>query len=729
MKILIFLLLTFSFSSLLDNKKYNIMNQIVDDEHKNSNFFQLKNNYLTQIMNVSINEVINNLNQKFLDDHSKCITSINEIYNTNQYIELYTNTGKEINNIGESTFCQNHGNKYIFLKFNRNFLDNKTESNYYDFITMTEFYSGICSIQECDNTIKDLFNNNLNNELISYLSRTYGIENIKVYTEEDKIFDSNKTEFQIIYYLFIGYFFFRFFITLIGYYIFIKDFSQYENDRNDLLNVNNNLKSKKKKGFYRLYKLFSLMKGLKYIFGADKNQIYNQKDTQYICGTKCFLTFFFTLNIVYQFMMILPHSLYDGEKEFISSFWMIIIKLSTFCSQCITCINGILMTFKLMNYIKKYNKYSIDSFFYFSIGLIIKVYSFYFIFYILYLNVDQYTDDKFSHFDYFKNEILFKNRDCYINPLKILIPFYYQYFNTIEQENTEISFDKCFRCFFYLQSEFYCFIFSLTIFYFIFKFKSKIFEFFVLFALVVSTILTFLNYKNYVWPKNFTMDLFFGENFSIKKPHIIFPSYFLGNIAGVTYFYYCDTISTRPLLNNDSYMPFIFVYNMIKSYDQLKTILKILITYSFLIICLVLCSIYSLLIYTSENFTIELVGYLKFLFMYDKIIFNFCFLFLLLCLVGFRKRVVIRQILSFNLFIVFDKFSSIYLLCIEFFAYLFFGLGTFEIYINIKNIFLLSLGLFLIFYFLSALMAILIETPFRVILKLIVRKRLKSKNI
>ena len=530
-----------------------------------------------------------------------------------------------------------------------------------------------------------------------------------------------------MFYLFLFYFAFRIIYTLIGIIVYSKDFSQYKSDEIESSDWNpNKVLMKKKKTFYfRIYKFFSIIKGFNYVFGKDKNQIYMENDIQFICGTKAVFFLLYTIEVCFMALNVYPHVVVD-DQQFIKSLWIILIKISTFANECIICLNGILLTFKLMNYLKKYDtQFDFVSFVYFSLSLIYKVFAFYFLFSIFYLNVDFFsTNSDYSSFDYFKENEVFHSRDCYINITNLFIPLYYQYI--YYNETTNLFFNGCFRPFYYMQSEFYCIIVTLIIFYCLLKFKSRALEIFLMISLAILIGLIYLNYDGTLIINN--IDFFLGDNISIKKPHILFISYFLGNIAGVTYFYYCDIISPSPMIDNNPYLPFKYLYNVIKSYDQFRMSIKYFITFIFILIVLGINSIFYCLINNSDDFYIKYNQWIKFIYIYEKCIFNLCLLVLMLCSVAFKKSILRRTLSSF-LFVSLNKFSWIFLLLIDFFSYLFYGLLKIENSLNMNDIVLFSIGLFIFLYFLSALITILIEIPFRVILKKKLRKFLiKKKN-
>jgi hypothetical protein len=680
---------------------------------------------------------------KYLKNDKNCYNSYIDIFlKDSKCYGMFSNSGKYINDIGNEQLCRKRNLTYLFLSFQiENYTNlNEKYSPVLNFTQQKYFFFGLCVFSNCDKLWENVFDEKENQQLYDFMKRnlTLSIHSVKLYNSGESIKNEKSNMFVVTLVILILYIFLRITISLVGKFIYHHDFSQFTTEtqlkKTDNLDekegdrVNSgqfkNRRGAKKRLFYKIYKVFSIFSAFKYIFGKSKKDYYMKNDTQFLCGTKFIFCYLYTFNHVFYTLINYPHNP-NGDQQFLSSLWVNFLKLTSFSLEALICIDGILISFKLMNFLKKYKNFSLKAFLFFSMSLLYQIITFYVIFFLFYLKVENISNvfGNTNNFQFLYNNY-FQNRLCYNDPLKTLIPFYYQYYS-VHMDKNEMS--ECFRPFFLIYSQFFCMIVSLTIFYFCFKLKSRFFEAFVLVTCSLITLSIFLYYKEMKFGDQYNLRYMLGEVSSVKQPHLIFPSYFLGNLGGVAYFYYCDIISADPMIENYRYLPFKFTYWLIKSYDQLKVVLKFLISLAMVMIIFGLCfNFYMFLLINRSNdkpFSVPFNFLEKFLFMYERKIFNICLMILLLSLVGFKNN-FIRHLLSFNIFISFDKFSMCFLQWVDGLAYLLFGLAKFNLFMNIYNLFMLSMGLFIFLYALSTFMVILLEVPLRIIMKNYLRKKL-----
>ena len=745
------LLIVFNYSkckSLLNHYK-NVSGEIKKKKDKNLFYteynFSLSDQTLFRPIIFQYWKIIFSNSAKEVNDllfKGDCLDSF-YLNNSSYSQDVFLNTGKSINDLGDPIQCKIKNLTFHLIELNLNLTNFNDEElkDYFNFIGNQKVYYGLCLINNCDQYIHSSINQTENKPLMDFLSKYYYNLTIFKLDNENK---ENELSFYIIIIIFLAFIVIRIIISIVGSIIYYKDFSQYQESSENLISTtpldeehkSSNFKDIKpillhKTLFYRVFKILSFSKSIKCIFSNDNNysnKIYKDKNIVLFLGFKYIFCFFFLLNHVFFTLLGFPHSSIDNDIQFMKSPWMAIIRLSTFSTEIIVCINGIILSFKLMNYLKKYNNFSFVSFAYFGISLIYKTITFYFILFIFYLNVDHFTEifegNDSDLFNYVKQKF---HRDCYKSYKFLYIPFYYQYYYNDNKEN---SFSECYRTYFFIQSEFYCVILTLIIFYIIFRFKSKLLEILILLTSLFSfgTIYCYIKFQ-----RTYTLSVFLGEVNSIKRPHLLYPSFFLGNIAGVTYFYYCDILSVQPMIENleYKYLPFKYFYTVIKLFDQQRKLIKYLTKFVLYFLSLVVCFNFYFIqkrYNNNSNLFIDPIGdFINLIFIFERKIFNLLLIAILFSIICLGKS-NLNLTITTNYFSYFENFSLIFLLLVDSFSYVFFGLVKIEVLINSNNLFLLSIGLFIVLYVISSILTICLEVPFRILLKNFVRSKLTQKH-
>ena len=263
-----------------------------------------------------------------------------------------------------------------------------------------------------------------------------------------------------------------------------------------------------------------------------------------------------------------------------------------------------------------------------------------------------------------------------------------------------------------------------------------------------------------------------GEVYSIFYPHIFFSFYFFGCLLGFCLYYYSqysilqknnyknnqmntknykvvkenggdennpsgrisivsqNTNNRNSNLNeeNISYIPMGFCYTFIIKLKKMKIWIKILLINIFILLSAFLCTINNILIlyYTNKgddienNFDFKVDSKFhpfKLLFFFEKIFNVFLFIITICFLLVLPKDYLLIRIMNSHVFLSISR-AGLFTICLhESFIYISYSLFQLEIHIGFFMVSYIVLGLYILIIFLSVLGTILIELPFRIIFK------------
>jgi len=761
---------------------------------------ELEQNYLRDLIgnpsdiNEIVEELINHL-ELVLSKNSNVTLFITEIVqkpecssaisstsiNSNITFALLRNSGKSLSDVGLQQDCESSGLKYIFfeLEIDIDRYMSDGDFNYlYSFIGQEKYFWGVCLWKQCESYYRKFMDRNQNQIFFDYINNTYGIKNITAYNlKEESDFVKLETNpgyiaFLTSFYLIIAYFLFRQVLSIIK--IFIPkeslDYSS-SNPREELQdedsyddetyrsqgsemqiylnsrvykpqNPNENPIDEKKRSYaYKFLKFFSFRSSFKYLT-KPQNKYYDETGLEYISFFRVFLFFWITYNHNVYAITKIPHRDFTNIW-FYTNIWFALVKYSTFALEGWIALDGMIMSYKLMSYIKRNSKeFDVDPsfkiFLKFYFNIFTKFLIFLVIYFLLHIWMEYYPclseDDPSPIFQFFVKDIINK-RTCKDKPYEMFIPFYLQYHGFFEY-NPNDGFKNCYRFANIYMNELYSFTIILLIFYIAYKLKSKIFDYVIFVIFFLNTCLSFLSYL-YDYDKNpeteyVSFSFFLGDNIGYKYTHLFINTYGLGVFAGLIYFHYNDIISRTPLENGNNYIPFRFTLDIMKILDKSKkSALKFYLFISILMQVLLSLTFYFFTMYYSdysdnyanpdtqedEKLHIKMNHIIYFMYIYERKVFSFFFVFMIICLLISPKASLIKHFAHSNLLVPFNRISFSYLGASDSIVYLFFSIYTVQIYINQQNMIFITMGLVFLIISLSMFMTVMFELPIRILYK------------
>jgi hypothetical protein len=720
-------------------------------------------------MQIIIDEVLNN---------PECNNTLKKIFykdssdsNNTMLFDMINNSGKGLTDIGLEEECENNDLYYLFLQVKvdlERYLSGTEYYYLYRFLEQNSFFMGLCLPKQCTNFYTRFFNQKQNTNFFKYLNETIGIKKVTNYS----IIEAKKPKtFVIIYYVIISYIVLKILISIFGFLIFkiceeqeiIKghdediDESTSSNAINEQLHTETFIFTRKKQNslskrknysklklfFWKIYKFLSFRSNLKYLM-AIKNKYYDDTDIEYISFFRLYLLFWFIFNHNIYALIKIPHKDLNNYN-FFRSIWFTIIKYSAFSSECWIMLDGLIVSYKLMSFLKKhgnnltnskFDSYSIKIFFKFYIISATKMVLFFFSFFVIHVYLGEFTGmiKDTPILQYFITKINNK-RVCQKYPFSVFIPFSIQYCD--HKNETLIGFRNCYRFVNILMNEFYCFTFILILFYLAYSFKSKLFDFTISIIFLFNLFLSYLSYGEEIGQnssKYFTFSYILGETKGFTYTHLFINTYMIGVFTGLVYFYYNDIISSNPISTEEErYIPFGFTFNIMKFFDQSgKFLHKIYFIISIIGQVLISMSYYFYIKLFSQageishNFDIEVNDTIKFFYIYERKIFLFFFVLMILILLLYPKVTSLKHFVQSTLFIPFSRINFACLCILDTCVYLFYSAFNIEIFLNLQNLFLISVGLTVYISTLGTILWMLFELPFRIIYKNIVKKDVKN---
>jgi hypothetical protein len=302
-----------------------------------------------------------------------------------------------------------------------------------------------------------------------------------------------------------------------------------------------------------------------------------------------------------------------------------------------------------------------------------------------------------------------------------------------------------------------------------YRIRKKIFDYFILIINIFLYILPIFNWTKYNFcgdeenkscDKNemYSLPYVLGQFFSEKYTHYFINFYYFGFIIGVMLFYYNENIFYKlnyiNLLNKSSsnssrnsqdknfkaksnmknnntpnnilnILPFSFCNDIIMFLSKIKFWKKrtlLLICFSFII--LISNSFYFIQFLFNENneeYKIDLPfvnnPIAKYIFLYEK---NLCCIFFFILLMIFIVYPNDKNIIKFsnlNFFNIFDRINFSFFCSYSYFVYAAFCVFHVDLKINYINIFLNSLGFFMIIIIINVFIVCIFELPVRMLIK------------
>lgn len=456
-----------------------------------------------------------------------------------------------------------------------------------------------------------------------------------------------------------------------------------------------------------------------------KNKYYDDTNIEIIS----FFRFIVVLCMIYNhnYYSLIKIPIRNSESiSYYTSIKMVFYKLSTFGVAGWIGLDGFVFSYKLFSYLKKnieLNKgenknASFILFVKFYLNSLVKVFSMIIIFLILSYKINDFNE-LFSFpptFDYFSNYL--NKRTCTSNFWSIFIPFFFSYADIFDDNPR--GFTNCFKYVNIGVNTHLCFIFLLLIFYISFKLKSRIFDWLILILFILNSMLiycsVFFLYNDKENDKYFNVNYLFGENFTLKYTHLFINLYLIGVFVGIIYFYYIDVISSKPLDSQINYSPFGFCLSLVKILDSLSNAARNIIVILCCIIILIFSSIFYFTMLIKGDLLFEL-GFYKYIDMYEKIIFLLAFMMIILVLLFTKGSTAFKSLTQKGIFTLVDRISFGMFCSMDNAIYLFYTSYPIVLILDFSNLMMTAIGLIFIIAGFNLMYNILLEQPFRIIVK------------
>ncbi|MCQ2818831.1 MAG: hypothetical protein MJ252_16320, partial [archaeon] len=432
------------------------------------------------------------------------------------------------------------------------------------FLNQNDYYIGICITEKCTSFLEEFLNKTENKPFYEYMEKEYGISNISIYRvdsfENNKYSIKEKNEekssgIRISRYITLITFFLislQIVLSFITPFFFTEIQSKkmddelkresFDVDKDRISNLNigpynrtpkkdnkpfkrvlqddassdiDNLifkqynkssgdsdtkkhRSKLNKFIHILFKYYSFFPNIQ-ILSMKKNRFYNEEGLYVTCIIKVILIFLLSLSETFKIALYL-HPLDLSDEVLIGNIKFFLVKFSNFALVGYLNLDGFLLGYKLMNFLKKKqfergkNNVSYMNFIHFFFLSLNRLAMFFF--FLLCFNtfgLKAVFSQKSVLIQFFHEKIFSKYNQYKI--FKVLIPFY-SFYITYTDEIDNIFLSQS-RYLVLLINEFYSYIIIMIIIYLTYKIKSKIFEI-IIFSLSVLSIITAYPFGEYI---------------------------------------------------------------------------------------------------------------------------------------------------------------------------------------------------------------------------------------
>ena len=428
-------------------------------------------------------------------------------------------------------------------------------------------------------------------------------------------------------------------------------------------------------------------------------------------------------------------------KGFYQSLKLIIIKLSSYSLISWIMLDGAVVAYKFLSYIKantimsgqKTNVITFTKAFSFCFTFIPKILIYLYIYYLFYFCFDKFytitTHSSFVNSFYFNYTLIYK----YLSEMYIKKKKYFNTWDGVVPLALEIKsgaftdytkFGDEFNFMYIITNEFlYCLLLILFL-YLCFNVKSHLLEKTVLCCIgVFIFILHFVFYYS-ANTEGESLNLYYilGEQFSELGSALSFSYYFMGAILGICFFYFNDSSeSGKFLLETTIHKPFEFLLNIVSFFSQHNILARSLLTvFSVCILLLTLPEVIALK-YSSMDLP-EMNTFLFVCFFFEKILFGVLFMGITLMLISLSKDQSIN-FTRFGVFSCLDRISFVFFAMLEWVILVSYSIFQFQVSLNYVNVIGISLGTFVITFGMSVVIHVCVELPIRKIVKRIGRDK------
>ena len=266
---------------------------------------------------------------------------------------------------------------------------------------------------------------------------------------------------------------------------------------------------------------------------------------------------------------------------------------------------------------------------------------------------------------YIENDYNYK---CLNNPLYLLFPF----INPITKDNKMVDnyFNNCYEFSYLIINEFYCIIITILIFYFLYRYKSKILELIICIIILVNILgINFLPYffENVKEEKYYLLKYILGETFSIRYPHSMFNIFCIGIFCGLIYYYHYYSLNDLNSFVSEEYLPFSFLSKLMQYLLKCNIFVKITLIIISVSIIILDCLLYFIIASKGKNkqFLFLFSTPLKIFYLYETPIIILSFSILLIFLLFAEDKFQIKSFLGSKIFFTTEKISFSFICLIQ----------------------------------------------------------------
>ena len=519
----------------------------------------------------------------------------------------------------------------------------------------------------------------------------------------------------------------------------------------------------------RILKFFDLFNNIQILLFTI-NRYYNEKMIEILSSMKAFvLVFVILFETIFSVIKLPNPSVF--EQNFYKTYGLLFYKIGINSLYFWVILESATFSFKLMKFIKKklnntnsntsIKRVQIDivikQIFKFLFFYIPKIIIFIFIYFLLYYFFSYYENGFKSKMTYhYIYEKIMKQRKCLTDISYAFLPFYnYKY--SLPDNYLEV----CFPFTYIYSNMFYSSLIFMIILIILFYFQKFIldivFTIGIFLNLLISYIYFFINQNNKKETK-YSFNHFSGENYSIFYPHMFFSLYYFGCLLGFCFCYYTEKDHLKEplnmnlnlsLINNTSfssenslikkkvskeitennenneltalYQPMNFCSTFIYKLKKTSTITKyiLFIVYFIIIFSLSIIPIFLFREQCKENFRFTLKeNYELFLFYsFEKLINVFLFIFFLCLILVFPKKHKISKLFNSSIYNHISRSGLLFICSYQSLLFIIYCLIQLKIKIGIIFIINIIIGFYVIIVTLSIIFTLLIELPFRIIIK------------
>ena len=765
-------LISFKINSIYNYETNFNLEILKNNKDKTEEIRKSFKNYLSEIFLKEINQ------SKF----DKCFDESMKRKNGLEYF-LYSlsYTGKVFADLGNEYMCIEQNFTYFLLSYDINF-EETSNYNYkiLQFFEKNNMYAGICLPNQCGDLLRDLFNNNTN---IFVNTKIKQMNNNSKNCYEDNIcesepyfslnengqFDKNITlkekikyyAFKVLYIASIVIICFKIFISILFALIpnafnkgNILDKKLYEGtdygDEEDeegteeeiiekVIYNNPSFSRVKIESCYEklmkiLYKYISIWTNL-LVLTLRKSVFYNNKNLEIIYRIKIFCLILITFSTNLDVYIQLPSRGFF-EESFCNKIYFFFIKFSSFGLDMYICLEGFETLFKFMSYYKKNffdagkKTLSFKGFIKFYLFSLYKIISFIIIFfggiylsrYYIYMH---YGGKLYS---YYANNLNNENILDVFNPKNNILSYFFKKGNNYDNFLFKSKMPLLFI------NEFCFFTIIMLIFYIGIRLKSKIYEIFILFLLLISFGSSYL--CSFLYQNNNEEEIYaykkITQNISlIKYPHIFFNHYLLGALAGVICFYLRDfATNNNSMVSEQENCPFTTLLWFIEFIDYINQKGRKIAIFILVFIQILISFFYTISLHLQNRnkekkdyiISLNFNQYIKVIYFYESGIFIFCFCFITILL--FTKNLDKKDFDNYSISnlifqISFSFVNTVFLLMYTFYCYY-----EIQLKLTYQNLWLSTFGLFFIFCIENLVITILIIMPLKMFIKKIIIEKI-----